>query len=142
MLGPWYHQKLVPPHQTTWLRFTARVKDLLEYSTMVEDEFNPFGTAVPFWGQTTQFSSSLSPKRDCGSKGVNWTRGAKDVRQLLFIYFFKPSFFLLRELPLSSTFLCVSWWKECFDYFFFYMYTYAYAERLLRGAIVNRTKYW
>ena len=23
------------------------------------------------WGQTTQISSSLSPKRDCGSKGVN-----------------------------------------------------------------------
>ena len=34
-------------------------------------ELNPFRTAVPFWGQTTQFSSSLSPKRDCGcSKGV------------------------------------------------------------------------
>ena len=32
--------------------------------------FNPFRTAVPFWGQTTQFSSSLPPKRDCGSKGV------------------------------------------------------------------------
>ena len=31
-----------------------------------------FGTAVPFWGQNTQIiSSSLSPKRDCGSKGVN-----------------------------------------------------------------------
>ena len=32
--------------------------------------FNPFRIAVPFWGQTTQISSSLSPKRDCGSKGV------------------------------------------------------------------------
>ena len=31
---------------------------------------NPFRTAVPFWGHTTAFSSSLSPKRDCGSKGV------------------------------------------------------------------------
>ena len=30
-----------------------------------------FRTAVPFWGQTTQISSSLSPKRDCDSKGVN-----------------------------------------------------------------------
>ena len=29
---------------------------------------NPFRTAVPFWGQSTQSSSSLSPKRDCGSK--------------------------------------------------------------------------
>ena len=32
---------------------------------------NPFRTAVPFLGQTSQNSSSLSPKRDCGSKGVN-----------------------------------------------------------------------
>ena len=31
--------------------------------------FNPFRTAVPFWGQTTLISSNLSPKRDCGSKG-------------------------------------------------------------------------
>ena len=36
-----------------------------------EERFNPFRTAVPFWGQTTQTSSSLSPKPDCGSKGVN-----------------------------------------------------------------------
>ena len=32
---------------------------------------NPFRTAVPFWGQNTRTSSSLCPKRDCGSKGVN-----------------------------------------------------------------------
>ena len=32
---------------------------------------NPFRTAVPFWGQTSQIPCSLSPKRDCGSKGVN-----------------------------------------------------------------------
>ena len=31
---------------------------------------NPFITAVPLWGQTTQFSRSLSPKRDCGPKRV------------------------------------------------------------------------
>ena len=35
---------------------------------------NPLRTAVLFWGQTTQFSSSLSPKRDCGSKGVKGER--------------------------------------------------------------------
>ena len=33
-------------------------------------ELIPFRTAVPFWGHTTPFSSSLSPKRYCGSKGV------------------------------------------------------------------------
>ena len=31
---------------------------------------NPFSTAVPFQGQTTQISSSLSPERDCGTTGV------------------------------------------------------------------------
>ena len=31
---------------------------------------NPFRTAVPFWGQTTQFTSSLPPKRNCGPKRV------------------------------------------------------------------------
>ena len=34
---------------------------------------NPFRTAVPFWGQRTQIPSSLSPKRDCGSKWVKVT---------------------------------------------------------------------
>ena len=29
-----------------------------------------FRTAVPFWGQTIHISSSLSPKRDWGPKGV------------------------------------------------------------------------
>ena len=33
--------------------------------------FNPFRTAVLFWGQTTQTSSSLTPERDCGPKRVN-----------------------------------------------------------------------
>ena len=36
---------------------------------------NPFRTAVPFWGQTCQISSGLSPKRDCGSKGVKAAAG-------------------------------------------------------------------
>ena len=31
---------------------------------------NPFRTAVPFWGQTSQILSSLSPKWDCGSKAA------------------------------------------------------------------------
>ena len=36
-----------------------------------DTSINPFRTAVPLWGQTSQISSTLSPKRDCGSKGVN-----------------------------------------------------------------------
>ena len=31
---------------------------------------NPLRTAVPFWGQTSQVPSSMSPKRDCGTKSV------------------------------------------------------------------------
>ena len=31
----------------------------------------PFRTALSLWGQTTQISSSLPPKRDCGPKRVN-----------------------------------------------------------------------
>ena len=45
----------------------------VRYKTFFEF-LNPFRTAVPLWGQTTQILSSLSPKRDCGSKGVNDTR--------------------------------------------------------------------
>ena len=41
------------------------------YARVAQELLNPFRTAVPFWGQTPQPSSSLSPKRDCGSKGVN-----------------------------------------------------------------------
>ena len=32
---------------------------------------NPFSTAAPIWGQTSQIPSDLSPKRDWGSKRVN-----------------------------------------------------------------------
>ena len=41
---------------------------------------DPFRTAVPFWGQTTQISSGLSPQPDCAPtvKGlivlVDWIR--------------------------------------------------------------------
>ena len=37
----------------------------------ISQRVNPFRAAVPFWGQTSHISSSLSPKRDCGSKGVS-----------------------------------------------------------------------
>ena len=34
-------------------------------------EVNPFGTAVPCWGQTAWNLSGLSPQRDCSTKRVN-----------------------------------------------------------------------
>ena len=33
-------------------------------------QINPFSTAVPFWGHTTQNLTGLSPRRDCNSKRV------------------------------------------------------------------------
>ena len=45
---------------------------IFDNSTNVFDyAIHPFRTSVPFWGQTSRISNSLSPKRDCGSKGVN-----------------------------------------------------------------------
>ena len=35
--------------------------------------FYPFGTAVPFWGQTTEIVSTSSPKRDCSIERVQGT---------------------------------------------------------------------
>ena len=32
---------------------------------------SPFRSAVPFWGQSIQLLSSLSPKRDCGTERVS-----------------------------------------------------------------------
>ena len=40
-------------------------------------QINPFRTAVPFWGQTSQKISKLSPKRDWGSKGVKMNHQQK-----------------------------------------------------------------
>ena len=37
----------------------------------IPSSLNPFRTVVPFWGQSAQVSSSLCPKRDCGSERVN-----------------------------------------------------------------------
>ena len=39
-------------------------------SCSLVDSVHPVRTVDPFWGQTTQISSSLFPKRDYGSKGV------------------------------------------------------------------------
>ena len=48
--------------------------------TLVSRSF--FRTAVPSWGQTTQSSSSLPQKRDCGFKGV------KGVRRVLQFFWY------------------------------------------------------
>ena len=42
---------------------------------------NPFRTAVPFWGQSSQISSSFVPKRDCGSKGVKLRSESDEKKQ-------------------------------------------------------------
>ena len=59
--------------ESSWRRggrgTTVAIEKIVAHFSFVP--FNPFSTAVPFWGQTSQISGSLSPKRDCGSKGVN-----------------------------------------------------------------------
>ena len=47
----------------------VRVTDAASSRRFFSSTF-PFRTAVPFWGQTTQISSILSPKRDRGPKMV------------------------------------------------------------------------
>ena len=43
---------------------------LLRFEWFVPKRGCSLRTAVPFWGQTTQNLTGLSPKWDCGSKGV------------------------------------------------------------------------
>ena len=53
---------------------SSRKKHKQNYGSIVTHVFilcyNPFRTAVPFWGQITYNLCELSPKRDCGSEGV------------------------------------------------------------------------
>ena len=46
-------------------------------------QFNPFRTAVPIWGQTSLIPSDMSPKRDWGPKRVNillfWVRNTPRI---------------------------------------------------------------
>ena len=48
--------------------------------TRGKELINPFRTAALFWGQTSQFLGSLSPKRDCGPKRAE---GEKHPKELL-----------------------------------------------------------
>ena len=51
---------------------------------------NPFRTAVPFWGQSSQISSSFVPKRDSGSKGVKIIVVCRTLRALAKINYIVP----------------------------------------------------
>ena len=59
-----------------WWRGLGSYRSLSASLRWAEETLNPFRTAVPFTGQTTQTLSGVSPKRDCGSKGVK--RHARD----------------------------------------------------------------
>ena len=61
-------EKTVVPPRTGDVAGTERAKGRKKNTTII----NPFRAAVPFSGQATQFSSSLSPKWDCGSKEVTY----------------------------------------------------------------------
>ena len=51
--------------------------NILLFLAVFAPSLNPFRTAVPFWGKILENLSGLSPKRDCGSKGVNKTSGLR-----------------------------------------------------------------
>ena len=64
--------------------------------TLLEPQFR-------FWGQTTQISSSLSRKRDCGSKGVK-----KQVHKgnILYEYIY---IYIIIGLLLSFSFIIIGY---------------------------------
>ena len=49
---------------------SSRIQNALIFRDIVVPP-NPFSTAVPFSGQTTQIASSLSPERDCSPERAN-----------------------------------------------------------------------
>ena len=54
-----------------WRRFyPAAVDQPVRANVLRCARVNPFRTAVPLSGQSSQIPSSLSPERDCGTKGV------------------------------------------------------------------------
>ena len=60
-------------HPADLSRTMGEITCMLHHSE-VRKPRQPLRITVPFWGQTTQISSSLSPKRDCGSRGGKKTR--------------------------------------------------------------------
>ena len=61
-------------HTRCWIlkqSFVPTSNNLQSQESLRSSCRNPFRTAVPFWGQNTQFPSELLPKRDCGPKGVH-----------------------------------------------------------------------
>ena len=68
-----------PPSRALYSKFRHMVYSSIEYPPAPTPggtpgyTINPFRTAVPFWGQTSQSLSSLSPKRDCGPQSVKHT---------------------------------------------------------------------
>ena len=74
---------------------------------------SPFRTAVPFRGHTPQISSSLSPKRDCGSEGVDKERQSVKTFSLLFVF---PPAEKRATYPDRTTKPSFGGWDLCDDY--------------------------
>ena len=61
--------------------------------------FNPFSTVVPFWGETTQILSSLSPKRYCGT---NWVKKRRNKNLCVYLFMVWAFFFFKRQYRMSQ----------------------------------------
>ena len=85
-----FDQNVAPAQQRSSQLYPPWHVHIFAYDHLVPrtaaSNINPFRTAVPFWGQTSQIPSSLSPKRDCGAIRVNRGRtqescGRKDFEE-------------------------------------------------------------
>ena len=83
---------------------------------------NPFRTAVPFWGQTSQISSSFVPKRDRGSKGVKYSCDVYQVSYTWYMMHTQYRYDAMSE-PYSS-FLLTTIYRRCVCVCFFMVYLY------------------
>ena len=85
------------------------------------------------WGQTTQISSSLSPKRDCGSKGVK-----ANALQRALPDFLLPAATRFRR-PLFARAYC---YYYCYTlYFFLFFFFPEQGELLMHTGGVGRILY-
>ena len=131
------------------------------------EPFNPFRTAVPFWGQCLQFLSSLSPKPGCGTKRVKTAvpfsgTNHPNYRQIVpktGLPVYKDQNGYTTAVHFHACHICTTCKYDfrrdprlhscCFIFFqcllrpctrfLPFLSTYAFRLLILRGAIVNRT---
>ena len=107
---------------------------------------NPCRAAVPFWGQTTQILSGLSPKRDCGIKRVNVPFDAREekIRKCFgspsSLFTFRHDIFYFLVLPFLL-FRFVSWFSVCSFVRSFFVCLLCYLSQRMCMSCLSHTRY-